>query len=87
MQEKVLTGRKIGLPMLLLAILLHLASIAGFVLSIVFVKIPLVVLCVIVMFAVVFIYPGLKVLKPQEALVLTLFGNYKGTLKGEAFIS
>ena len=26
---------------------------------------------------------GLKVLKPQEALVLTLFGNYVGTLKGE----
>lgn len=28
---------------------------------------------------------GLKVLKPQEALVLTLFGNYVGTLKGEGF--
>ena len=28
---------------------------------------------------------GLKVLKPQEALVLTLFGNYVGTLKGAGF--
>ena len=28
---------------------------------------------------------GLKVLKPQEALVLTLFGKYVGTLKGEGF--
>lgn len=28
---------------------------------------------------------GLKVIRPQEALVLTLFGNYKGTLKGEGF--
>lgn len=28
---------------------------------------------------------GLKVLKPQEALVLTLFGQYVGTLKGEGF--
>ena len=28
---------------------------------------------------------GLKILKPQEALVLTLFGKYKGTLKGEGF--
>ena len=28
---------------------------------------------------------GLKVLKPQEALVLTLFGKYTGTLKGEGF--
>ena len=32
-----------------------------------------------------FLYPGLKVLKPQEALVLTLFGKYIGTLKGEGF--
>ena len=28
---------------------------------------------------------GLKILKPQEALVLTLFGNYIGTLRGEGF--
>ena len=30
-------------------------------------------------------YAGLKVLKPQEALVLTLFGKYIGTIKGEGF--
>lgn len=28
---------------------------------------------------------GTKVLKPQEALVLTLFGKYIGTLKNEGF--
>lgn len=28
---------------------------------------------------------ALRVLKPQEALVLTLFGKYIGTLKGEGF--
>ncbi|TJX13293.1 SPFH domain-containing protein [Tissierella creatinini] len=28
---------------------------------------------------------GLKILKPNEALVLTLFGKYVGTLKGEGF--
>ena len=28
---------------------------------------------------------GLKVLKPEEALVLTLFGDYIGTLKGQGF--
>lgn len=28
---------------------------------------------------------GLKVLKPQEALVLTLFGNYKGTIREAGF--
>lgn len=31
------------------------------------------------------LYGGLKVLKPNEALVLTLFGKYCGTLKGEGF--
>lgn len=31
------------------------------------------------------IFVGLKVLKPKEALVLTLFGKYYGTLKGEGF--
>lgn len=30
-------------------------------------------------------FAGLKVLKPQEALVLTLFGKYVGTIKGEGF--
>ena len=28
---------------------------------------------------------GLKILKPQEALVLTLFGKYVGTIKGDGF--
>lgn len=28
---------------------------------------------------------GLKVLRPQEALVLTLFGNYAGTLREAGF--
>ena len=31
------------------------------------------------------IYPGFRVLKPKEALVLTLFGRYTGTLKGAGF--
>ena len=30
-------------------------------------------------------YIGLRILKPQEALVLTLFGKYIGTIKGEGF--
>ncbi|MDR2599337.1 MAG: SPFH domain-containing protein, partial [Oscillospiraceae bacterium] len=32
-----------------------------------------------------FIFIGLKVLKPNEALVMTLFGKYIGTLKGAGF--
>jgi len=31
------------------------------------------------------LFAGLKVLKPNEALVLTLFGTYTGTLKGPGF--
>lgn len=31
------------------------------------------------------LFAGLKVLKPKEALVLTLFGRYVGTLKGPGF--
>ena len=32
-----------------------------------------------------FIFPGFKVIGPNEALVLTLFGNYYGTLRTEGF--
>lgn len=31
------------------------------------------------------LFGGLRILKPNEALVLTLFGKYYGTLKGEGF--
>lgn len=31
------------------------------------------------------LYAGLKVVRPNEALVLTLFGKYYGTLRGEGF--
>lgn len=31
------------------------------------------------------LFAGLKILRPNEALVLTLFGKYYGTLKGEGF--
>lgn len=34
---------------------------------------------------VVFIVKGFKILKPQEALALTIFGNYVGTLRGAGF--
>ena len=44
----------------------------------------LVVSIIVILFGWIFLC-GLKVLKPQEALVLTLFGNYIGTLKEEGF--
>ena len=33
------------------------------------------------------LFAGLKILKPNEALVLTLFGKYHGTLKARASFS
>ena len=42
-------------------------------------------ICMVLMAASIISLVGLKVLKPQEALVLTLFGKYIGTLKGEGF--
>ena len=89
MTEKILTTRKLGLPVLLLTILLFVLSILGCVFgglildeggspALMIVSIVLMCLCWLPL-------PGLKVLKPQEALVLTLFGRYIGTLKGDGF--
>ena len=89
MTEKILTTRKLGLPVLLLTILLFVLSILGCVFgglilddggspALMIVSIVVLCLCWLPL-------PGLKVLKPQEALVLTLFGRYIGTLKGDGF--
>ncbi len=85
MQEKVLEGRKYGMVMLLGLIILTLLSIAAFVYAIVSDSIFLSILSMIVFVVTIIMYAGLKVLRPQEALVLTLFGDYVGTLKGPGF--
>ena len=87
MKEIVLT--KHGMAMLILTILLVLLSLAvtiyGAVISTD--EAPSVVLIVgIIALAVSWIpFVGLRILKPQEALVLTLFGKYVGTIKGDGF--
>jgi len=85
MEEKIITGRKFGMAVLLLTILVHISLIVGIILSAIFDISFLLVVFILVFTALMFVYPGLKVLKPQEALVLTLFGKYIGTLKGEGF--
>src|SRR5699024_12610009 len=88
MKEKITGTKKNGMFVLLLTILLYAAtifycgaSIAGLdfggnpvilTISILWIALGWILLC------------GLKVLKPQEALVLTLFGKYVGTLKGRS---
>ena len=84
MQEIVLKNKKRGMFALVVIIALFVAAFAliiGGAIS----DSPLVLVGVILMFVPMILIPGLKVLKPQEALVLTLFGKYVGTLKGEGF--
>ena len=76
MEEKVLKQRSNGMPVLIGTFVLYVLSIFGLISQNVLLAIP-------GMLWIMFL--GLKVLKPQEALVLTLFGKYIGTLKGEGF--
>ena len=92
MEEKILNTRKNGMAMLLLTLLGYVVSIALFIYSITLLNadrmllgIPLLILSIAYWIAGIFLFCGLKVLKPQEALVLTLFGDYIGTLKGQGF--
>ena len=85
MEEKILTGRKNGMLVLLLTILLYVLAALGVIAGDVMGRGWLILLCVLYLSLGWLVLPGLKVLKPQEALVLTLFGKYIGTLKGEGF--
>ena len=92
MMEKVLEGKKHGMRMLLLILLIYIADIALFaagVRNVVQEPTPLAV-AMIVAGVIIFVFAwiplcGLKILRPQEALVLTLFGKYIGTLKDNGF--
>ena len=85
MKEIVLEGKKNGMKVLLLTLLGLCLAISMIVLGAVTDLVPLMVLGVVCLALGWFPFVGLKVLKPQEALVLTLFGKYIGTLKGEGF--
>ncbi len=85
MTEKVLTGKKNGMLVLLSVLLVYVLATAGLILGAMNGMIALMVVCIMIVSVAWILLPGLKVLKPQEALVLTLFGKYIGTLKGEGF--
>ncbi len=94
MEEKVLKKNKNGMGMLFLFILLYLAAIAAIVFGCILLDthgdayppgIILLVTGILYTFVGWIFFLGLKILKPQEALVLTLFGKYVGTLKEEGF--
>lgn len=85
MEERILTGKKNGMLVLILTLLLELAAVVGMILGIEFNAFAVIVLCIVWVCVGWLPICGLKILKPQEALVLTLFGKYYGTLKGEGF--
>ncbi len=84
MTEKILNKNSNGFAMLILWILVYLAAlfctIIGAATS------PLLMVVAIIWLCIGWIpFLGLKVLGPQEALVLTLFGEYIGTLRDAGF--
>ena len=87
MTEKVLTGKKNGMVMLMVIILGAVASIALLILGAVLLEAEnmlggwLLAVSIVGFIAFCLMSAGLKVLRPQEALVLTLFGEYIGTLR------
>ena len=89
MQEKVLNGRKNGMMVLLLTLAVFVLAVFATVYGGIWLesgKSPALMIIGIVVLCVGWLpFCGLKVLKPQEALVLTLFGRYIGTLKEEGF--
>ena len=89
MEEKVLNLKQNGMMMLIVDILLWIVPVGLVILAESMFGTMALVLSIVVMvicyIAAILILPGLKVLKPQEALVLTLFGKYVGTLKSECF--
>ena len=93
MQEILLKNKKRGMQTLIVCVLIEVAAIIGLILAAVLDSngepdstwIPLAIIAGIVLAIGWIPLAGLRVLKPNEALVLTLFGKYVGTIKGEGF--
>ncbi len=83
-----------GMLMLIVNIILYISFIALFIFAVnliesesnIILGVILIIDCAVYAFVVgPLLFIGLKILKPNEALVLTLFGKYYGTLKGAGF--
>ena len=85
MEEIILKNKKHGMSVLLITIAVYILAIAGVIAGAAsgYAAVTIVSVAALVIF--MWVPMGLKGLKPQEALVLTLFGKYVGTLKGEGF--
>ena len=99
MQEKIVNRytekpvkTKNGFVMLALILVLFFGSIAAMVCGPVFLSstnvgaaVGVAIAGALVLIFDLFLMPGLKILNPNEALVLTLFGKYHGTLKKDGY--
>ena len=89
MKEILLTNKKHGMTALVLTILLNIATVVlviyGAVISTEEAPSLLLLIGILLLCFTWIPFLGLRILKPQEALVITLFGKYKGTLKGDGF--
>lgn len=85
MEEKILNGKKHGMLALVTIILAYLLGIAGCIAGERMENSILFIISIALMCIAWIPLLGLKVIKPQEALVLTLFGKYVGTLKEDGF--
>ncbi len=89
MKEKVLNNKRNGMLVLIVTVISLLASVVGTIYGGMLMDEggnPLLfIVCLIVMCLGWIPLLGLRVLKPNEALVLTLFGKYVGTLKDNGF--
>ena len=84
-KEKILNGHKIGGLVLFLVILGYVVAFPLAAYASGTNNFLITIACGAYIFTGWFWLCGLKVLKPNEALVLTLFGKYVGTLKGDGF--
>jgi regulator of protease activity HflC (stomatin/prohibitin superfamily) len=91
MNEIILSKKKNGMAVLLLVLFLYVAAFVGMIFGGIAMEkhedsVPVLFIVSIIWICIGWLpIFGFKVLKPQEALVLTLFGKYVGTLKGDGF--
>ena len=92
MEEKLLLNKKKGMQTLVICVSVLLIAVAGIIAGAITLENENVVLGAVLLVVSIIVgcvawipLVGLRILKPNEALVLTLFGKYIGTIKGAGF--
>ena len=98
MKEKIYTTKKYGIPMLFTIILIFAGALTGIItganyfeycdtnaISVDTIYVILFIVSIILLITACLLCAGFKILNPNEALVLNLFGKYKGSIKEAGF--